>query len=102
MSCYVEGEALFKVGKLAEELQKGVVDVPGWTDFIKRKTAELKEAAEAAMPYLYSSEQDRVKSALTADMSVDRERKAATEEIIRTIQLPMTVAAFKCINERRQ
>lgn len=101
-SCYREGEILFKVSKIADELQKGVVDVPGWSDFLKRKTSELKDTVAKAMPYLMESEQTRVESALALDMTVDRERKVATEEIIRTVQLPMTIAALKCIVERRK
>ncbi len=102
---YIEGETLFKIGRLAEELQKGKVDKPGWSDWLKRKTGELKEAINQSRPYLMDTEEARIDSAMSEldklhELAHNR-RKAATEEIIRTVQLPMTIATLRCLEEKR-
>jgi len=105
-SCYTEGETLFKISRLAEEIQKGVVDKPGWSDWLKRKTEELKETVNQSRPYLFDTEEARIDSALSELSELHtlahHRREAAAEEIIRTVQLPMTIAAFKCIEARRK
>lgn len=106
MKCsYLEGEILFKVGRLAEELQKGVVDKPGWSAWLKEKTGELKEAINQAKPYLLNMEEARIDSAMSELTKLHTlahsNREAAAEEIIRTVQLPMTIAALRCLEEKR-
>lgn len=105
-TCYEEGEKLCKVGRIAEEIQKGVVDTPGFEEFLTGKTQELKEAVGEAQGCFLENERERVDSALSEldqlhALAHDR-RVAATEEIIRMVQVPMTIAALGCIKGRRQ
>lgn len=101
MSCYEEGEALFRIGKIAEEIQQGKVDIPGYSDYMTRKVRELSESVDSARTFLSEEENARVDEALdelkhTGTSLPSNRRILVTEKIIRIVQLPMTTAALKC------